>query len=307
MKDIDGNVVKRSLSNESYKLLDWLGLHKDTLQACESHAQVNLIKGRIRDIKEGDKHVLVTLENGKSVEADKLYNSVLLNPSKSDLIQQFKGAVVEFDQDIFDPSEVRLMDFHSHEQKEHVEFRYDLPYSSRKALIEYTIITTTPMSHALLDTRFNNLLSRLNQNYSLSSVECGVIPMPTLKSPIKNTSRVLNIGLAGGFQRRSSGYLMQTVHDEVEHWLDFLSDPKPFKVKKEKLKEYLDTVFLSVIKANPARAKGLFLSMFRGTSGDQFLNFMFNSISWKTALPIVLSLPKTPFLKYAAIHIKRLF
>jgi hypothetical protein len=47
--------------------------------------------------------------------------------------------------------------------------------------------------------------------------------------------------------------------------------------------------------------------MFRGTSGDQFLNFMFNSISWKTALPIVLSLPKTPFLKYAAIHIKRLF
>jgi len=306
MKDIDGNEVKRSLSNESYKLLDWVELQRDTLQLCKNHAHVNLIKGRIQDIEECDEHVLITLDNDKSVEADKLYNSVVLNPSKSDLIQQFKGAIVELDQDTFDPSEVRLMDFHSHEQDEHVEFRYDLPYSARKALIEYTVITTTPMSRALLDARFNNLLSQFNHNYSLSSVECGAIPMPTSQRAIINTSKIFNIGLAGGFQRRSSGYLLQTVHDEVKHWLDFLNDPTPLQAKKEKLKEYLDTVFLSVIKANPSLAQGLFLSMFRGTSGDQFLKFMFNSISWKTALPIVLSLPKTPFLKHAAVHIKGL-
>ncbi len=308
MTDSDGNRSSHELKFERYKLLDWKKLHKDTLALCENNSRVKLIRGRVNGLAEAADHVSVSLVNGEKIIGDKVFNSVQYKPSSCDLIQQFKGAIIEFEEEQYNPSEASLMDFKGQYSNTDVEFKYELPFSKSKALVEYTIITSNPLTKDELNKRFNQLLSKMKNVKTVSFEESGAIPMPMESLSSKNTFRTMHIGIAGGFQRRSSGYLLQTVHDQLELWSNFASSlTSPPITKRARFKEYLDTVFLSVLKSKPSSGKTLFLAMFKGTSGDQFLRFMFNRITLSSVLPIVLSLPKTPFLKHAAIHFRSLF
>lgn len=307
MTDAKGNAVIRDLKQEKYRLLDWQKIFDETLSLCKEDPRVTLVKGRVQKFHETSNEVQVRIEDGDDIIGDKLFNSIRLGTSKSDLLQQFKGAIVEFDEAVYDPEKANLMDFHSHKSTKDVEFKYELPFSRTKALIEYTIITSNPISKAELDKRFSKLLENMSSVRSIFKEESGAIPMPSKVFKPQHSTRIMHIGIAGGFQRRSSGYLLQTIHDQLDNWAEFAFSSSLPKLKKDELKEYLDTVFLSVIKSKPSLSQSLFLAMFRGTSGDQFLRFMFNPMKLRSILPIVLSLPKRPFLKHAAIHFKSLF
>jgi hypothetical protein len=273
MKDQKGNLFLRKLTNESYKLLDWPKIHSETLALCRNHPSVELVTGQVQSIIEKDNKVNINLGQDKIISCDKLFNSVQLVKNKVNLVQQFQGAIVEFDHDAYDADDARLMDFDG--------------------------LST--------QARFSQMLQGLRGVQRITNEESGIIPMPATKHVNINTARILNIGLAGGFQRRSSGYLLQSVHDQLESWVDFISSTGTPRPRGKKLTELLDTIFLSVLRNNFSLGQRLFISMFNASSGDQFLRFMFNPMTIKNMYPVVMSLPKRPFLKHAAIHLKSFF
>lgn len=307
MKDQKGNLFLRKLMKESYKLLDWPKIHSETLALCRNHPSVKLITGQVRSIIEEDKRVKINLGENKFISCDKLFNSVQLVKNNANLVQQFQGAIVEFDHDVYDADDARLMDFDGLSTQGSLEFKYELAFTSRKALVEYTVITSKVLPKEEIQARFSQMLQGLKGVERITNEESGIIPMPTTKHININTARILYIGLAGGFQRRSSGYLLQSVHDQLESWVDFISSTGTQRPRANKLTEFLDTIFLNVLRNNFSLGQRLFISMFNASSGDQFLRFMFNPMSIKNIYPVVMSLPKRPFLKYAAIHLKSFF
>ena len=60
------------------------------------------------------------------------------------LLQHFVGWEVETDEDVFDPAVVEFMDFRGAQHRE-ARFIYVLPFSPRKALVEYTLFSARPL------------------------------------------------------------------------------------------------------------------------------------------------------------------
>jgi len=227
-----------------------------------------------------------------------IFNSVPeTNLDRSKLWQHFQGIEIETDNDVFDNEIINLMDFNC-EQKNNVHFFYTLPFAKNKALIETTWLSRLDDSSLTnYDTQIqqyikNNLKIK---NYKITYKEVGAIPL-FYPSYIRKNNKI-NIGSAGGMTRLSTGYTFLNIQEHSKYICDNIDDIENKKIYTiGKKYQFLDRIFLRVLKDYPDRMPDIYHKLFAGSS-DTVIKFLSNKSSFFEDVLIILKMPKWIFIK----------
>ena len=255
------------------------------------------------------KKVLNEIKQNKNIQFFKntdeinLDNSFIFNsiPSKGDyqanLWQHFKGIEIETQKDIFDDEIFNLMDFDC-DQRDNVPFFYTLPFSKNKALIETTWLSK--MDDKTLtdyDIQLEKYIKETLKikNYKINYQEEGAIPL--FYPAINSEKNKINIGSAGGMTRLSTGYTFLNIQDHskyISNNIEKIQNTKAYHIGKKY--EFLDNIFLNVLKNNPDKMPKIFLNMFKASS-KTVIKFLSNKSNIFEDLGIILKMPKLIFIK----------
>ena len=236
--------------------------------------------------------------NEVNTENSFIFNSVSDTvDNKSSLWQHFSGIEIETSKHFFDEKIFNLMDFDC-DQKNSVHFFYTLPFSKTKALIETTWISD------LNNTSLNDYDIQLKdyiedklkiKNYKINYKETGAIPL-FHPNNIKKLNQI-EIGTAGGMTRLSTGYTFLNIQEQSKYIrknIESIKDKKIFSIERKY--EFLDNIFLKVLKKNPERMAQIFYKMFN-SSPNTVINFLSNKSNILEDISIISKMPKWVFLK----------
>ena len=239
----------------------------------------------------------------KNIEEINKQNSLVFNSVPNikknhlNLWQHFCGVEIKIDNDIFDEKIFNLMDFDC-EQRESVHFFYTLPYTKNRALVETTWLSKmNDNSQKDYENQINNYIKNnlKIKNYEITYKEEGAIP---LFYPLnKNEKNKINIGTAGGMTRLSTGYTFLNIQEHskyIRENIDNISNAKKFEIDKKY--QFLDEIFLRVLKKNPEKMSDIFFRMFK-TSPKTVIKFLSNKSNFLEDLSIIFKMPKLIFIK----------
>jgi lycopene beta-cyclase len=227
-----------------------------------------------------------------------VFNSVFNGDfDKSNLWQHFKGIEIETPKNIFDDEIINLMDFNCDQRKD-VHFFYTLPFSKNKALVETTWLSSLE-DESLMDYDLqleNYIKNNLGiKEYKINFTEKGAIPL--FRPVLKRNDNVINIGSIGGMTRLSTGYTFLNIQEHSKYLsrnIDNIKNNKIFNLGKKY--DFLDKIFLKVVKNYPERMPEIFYRMFKNSS-NKIIKFLSNKSNFFDDLSIILRMPKIIFFK----------
>ena len=227
-----------------------------------------------------------------------IFNSVPnIKKKYFNLWQHFCGVEIETKKNSFDEEIFNLMEFDC-EQRESVHFFYTLPYTKNRALVETTWLSKmNDNSQKDYENQINNYIKNnlKIKNYEITYKEEGAIP---LFYPLnKNEKNKINIGTAGGMTRLSTGYTFLNIQEHskyIRENIDNISNAKKFEIDKKY--QFLDEIFLRVLKKNPEKMSDIFFRMFK-TSPKTVIKFLSNKSNFLEDLRIIFKMPKLIFIK----------
>ncbi len=230
----------------------------------------------------------------QSIDSGLFYDKILNKLKQNKNIYFFKS---KNDKEFFDEEIMNLMDFDC-DQKDSVHFFYTLPFSKNKALVETTWLSTMnnqeeeEYDQQLIDYIKNHLNLK---NYRIKYKEVGKIPL--FRTSNINNQNLVNIGTAGGMNRLSTGYTFLNIQEQSKYLannIEKFRSNKAFKIGTKY--EFLDKIFLRVLKKNPKIMPNVFYKMFNSKS-EAIINFLSNKSHLGEDLSIILKMPKIVFLK----------
>lgn len=239
-------------------------------------------------------------KSSEEINLDKgfIFNSVSsFKANQNQLWQHFKGIEIETKKNDFDDQIFNLMDFDC-DQKDNVHFFYTLPFSKTKALIETTWISDlNDNSLKDYDKQLKNYIeNKLKiKNYKINFKETGAIPLFHPKN-IKKLNQ-MEIGTAGNMTRLSTGYTFLNIQEQsryIRENIESIAKTKIFSLDKKY--QFLDNIFLKVLKNNPKKMAQIFYKMFNCPS-NTVINFLSNKSSIYEDISIISKMPKWIFLK----------
>jgi lycopene beta-cyclase len=241
----------------------------------------------------------------ETIHSAYVFNSILfekpvLTEKEYWLLQHFKGWMIKTDKDSFDPGVATLMDFRI-EQLNGTAFCYLLPFSERKALVEYTVFSTALLPEEKYDEGLSHYISELLNisDYNVVDQEFGVIPMTNFKFP-QRQNNIINIGTAGGRTKGSSGYTFNFIQKHSAAIVEQMERTgNPFVKKNNPRFDFYDSVLLNILWNNSLPGKDIFTDLFSRNKPQSVLRFLDNESSMGEDLRIISSLPMFPFLKAA--------
>ena len=227
-----------------------------------------------------------------------IFNSIFKGDlNKSEYWQHFQGIEIETSKNTFDDEILNLMDFNC-DQRNDVHFFYTLPFSKNRALIETTWLSDLK-DQSLMDYDLqleNYIKNNLGiQNYKINFTEKGTIPL--FYPSVEKNNRVINIGSAGGMTRLSTGYTFLNIQEHSKYLsknIENITNKKKYHLGKKY--EFLDKVFLKVLKNNPEKMPDIFYKMFQN-SANTVIRFLSNKSNIFEDLKIINKMPKIIFLK----------
>ena len=236
--------------------------------------------------------------NEVNVENSFVFNSVPLPIENNDdnLWQHFCGIEIETKSNIFDDTIINLMDFDC-DQGESVHFFYTLPYSKNKALVETTWLSKMSNNEKNYDKQLQNYIeTNLKiKNYKIVYKELGAIPLFYPSNTNKNKN--INIGTAGGMTRLSTGYTFLNIQEHskyIRENIENISKLENYEISKKY--QFLDKIFLRVLRKHPEKMPDIFFKMFK-TSPNTVIKFLSNKSNFLEDLTIIFKMPKWIFIK----------
>lgn len=215
------------------------------------------------------------------------------------LWQSFSGVEIECPEGNFASDQVTLMDFEP-DVRGGICFRYVLPFSATRALVEATVFsperqTATELAPALARfvarTAAGRAIRRIRQEYH-------AIPMGTSEPPTVRSQGYVRVGLHHGAARAATGYAFQ----RIQRWADVTAEraahgktPAPLRADPWVTRR-LDSLFLDVLCRQPESAPGLFMSLFARPDPGPVLRFLSDEARPLDFLQVMRSLPPSPFL-----------
>ena len=209
------------------------------------------------------------------------------------LKQVFVGSEIISNQNIFDENVVTLMDFS--ESNKNVIFTYILPFSKNKALIETTFFSSEINFKQV--GKIHDLTLKKFDIKEITRTEKAVLPM----SPYidrKMEEQYFRIGNFGGASRPASGYAFT----RIALWADQIKTKKEFCYdmihhKENYLTNWLDKIFLSVLRSNPKKAPEIFKVFFTKVPISSVIIFLSDQSRLVDYFVIILKLPKLVMLR----------
>ena len=220
------------------------------------------------------------------------------------LLQHFVGWEVQTDTDAFDPSLVEFMDFRG-EQHQEARFIYVLPFTARKALIEYTLFSTKPLPKAEYEVAIREYLSTTLglTNYRITAEEVGAIPMTDHPLPVREGAHIVNIGTRGGRAKPSTGYAFKRIQHQSARLVAALASTghPPTDPTGDKWQFRLfDTLLLDIMQRQGETTRDIFRELFERNPVERILRFLDETTSWADNLRVLNSVTPGPFMRSIA-------
>ena len=295
-----------NLSPYQYKMIRGIDLYRFTRQALEDSMCVNIIHGNVDKIIDGSEFAEVRTGDdtyhGNWV-FDSLWRPNELNPDPSrfhSIKQHFKGLEIDTNEYIFYPSTVTLFDFRT-PQKGAMRFIYILPFSARRALVEYTLFSADLLAEEEYDKGLKDYIESVLRihSYEIMSVETGSIPMTDYPFQRRGGQRVINIGTKGGRVKPSTGYAFLRIQKDSDAILSsLLKNEPPIATTEERWDTRLnDSIMLQLMYRRGDIMKSIFTDLFKNNPIQRIFQFLDERGSIWSNLPVLLSLNPTPFLQ----------
>ncbi|HEX8330690.1 MAG TPA: lycopene cyclase family protein [Hymenobacter sp.] len=224
------------------------------------------------------------------------------------LLQHFVGWEVETDHDVFDPGVVEFMDFRG-EQHHEARFMYVLPFTPRKALVEYTLFSEKTLPKAEYETAVREYLEALSgaDSYRITAEEVGAIPMTDHPLPARVGSHIINLGTRSGRAKPSTGYAFKRIQQHSARLVAALAATgrPPADPTGDKWQFRLfDTLLLDIMKRRGELTRDIFRDLFAHNPVERIFRFLDEQTSWADNLRIMNSVEPGPFMQSIA-HVLR--
>jgi len=220
------------------------------------------------------------------------------------LWQHFKGVTVEFNNEVFDPSCARWMDFNVDQQKA-TAFMYVLPIHKKKALVEYTVFSKYILEKKDYDDSINSFIALHypNQSYTILHEEFGAIPMTQNSFSSGQTSGYIPIGTIGGAVKASTGFAFKSIQEQTKKIAAALSKgEQPTAILKKTRHSFYDAVLLDILYNNKMSGAEIFTRIFSKNKAATVFRFLSNTSSIFDDIKIMVTLPTRLFL-FTAIRV----
>ncbi len=294
--------MTQPVSPLKYHCIQSLDFYREIMGMIDESDHAERILADVIDVvDEGDGVSVVT--NKGTFTGKWLFNSIPEQPVFEQhhifLKQHFCGWVIETSDDTFDPDVIHLMDFQI-EQAGEVRFIYILPYSKRRALVEFTVFSSGTLAQ---ETYYKILHEYLEDklglgDYWIDSEEFGIIPMTNYRFTKYPSEHIVNIGTAGGLTKPSTGYTFLNIQEDSRNIVKALMQtekPQYRKKKKQRFKFY-DTLLLHIIQNNAESVKKIFSCLFKRNDFRKILKFLDEKTTIWEDIWIIGRLPWKPFL-----------
>ena len=281
-----------------YQSIDSLKFYNKIFKEISNSYDVNL-NADVQNINHKD-DIIEIETNHESIKAKKVFDSRNPDIIEGELYQHFYGIEIEVDNNYFENHNVKLMDFDC-EQKNGVHFFYILPFAKNRALIETTWLS--PLIKLDKKSYETELIKYLKDNfpdltnYKITREEIGAIPM--FRKKILNKKNYFEIGLRGNINRMSTGYAFIYIQQQSKLIANKifnkqeLNDINPISKKYE----FLDQLFVKVLKNNPDIMPNIFYKIFDQQDHNSIIKFLSSNGSIFDDLKVIKKMPKYIFFK----------
>lgn len=289
-----------------YKMIRSADFYACCLKELEAHPGIEFMYGEIRLLRNQNTIHQIQIGNnfiepGAAQVFSSLYTPGVVRPGEISLLQHFKGWVIETAIDCFEPHRGTLMDFRVSQERGST-FVYVLPFTARKALVEYTLF-----NHAVLeDGDYEQALSEYmvryitGGDYTVLEKESGVIPMTDHVFPFYDRG-VYNIGTNGGQTKGSSGYTFYFIQRHSDQIIAALKEGRSLHTVPSipARFRFYDNVLLEILDKGHPTGKAVFSRLFRTSKASDVFAFLNNESTFPQELSIMRKLPILPFLDAA--------
>lgn len=300
-----------TLRANPYHRVEGAAYHAHFRSRLEASPRVRLVQGTVDRIEHDPNDVgAEVFVDGQGIPARWVFQScqrpLETVPGRSALVQHFGGWEIETQRDTFDPDVFTLMDFDVG-QGGATTFRYLLPLTPKRALIEHTVFSREPVAHDSYDTEVARWIDE-NVAGPIRVVrrEYGAIPMTDAVFPQQTGTSVFNLGTAGGMTKPTTGYTFTRIQAQVQHLGRTLVEtgrPEPLPSTPGRFRFY-DSLLLRILEERPELGRPIFEHLFRRNRVDGVLTFLGERSRLHQELKILSTLPLAPFLGALADNVK---
>lgn len=291
-----------------YKMIQGIDFYETVIHKAAKFPNIEFRYEEVLSINSTSSKAELKLKN-ESLFADYIFNSILFESEEKtrsieiyQLLQHFKGWVIQTSQPSFDPLVATLMDFRVGQERG-TAFFYILPTSTTTALVEYTLFSEKLLLQSAYDTSLREYISEFLciKEFRILHSEFGIIPMSNQRFNLQD-QRIIHMGVAGGQVKGSSGYAFQFIQKRTAAIIDGLKKGK-IKYNKigfhQKKGNLYDAVLLNVLHHKKMPGDKIFESLFSKNKTERVLRFLDNESNMIEDLQIMNSVPTKIFLPAA--------
>ncbi|WP_234735595.1 lycopene cyclase family protein [Tellurirhabdus bombi] len=312
--DFFGTVFSGSLNigNYQYKMLRGIDFYEFVRNQLAKHPNIEFKQATINRVKDTPQGGFVIADD-EPYMADFVFDSTfqlkLDIPEQHNLLQHFKGWVINAQNPCFDVKKPIMMDFRV-EQQGDCRFIYVLPFDEKTALVEYTVFNEAVLTDYEYEVPLRNYIDRFLETggYQICETEFGVIPMsdePTQENP---SEHVVRIGTAGGFTKPSTGYTFQRTQRylaEIVKNLAATGSPKRRTSWFNRRFGLYDSILLNVLHKRRYPADDFFTLLYKRNHPAKVFEFLDEDTNFMEELKIMSSVPLGAFTKALFDVLKR--
>lgn len=293
----------------TYQQIRSIDFYHFMLQQLRQHPNVFWHKGTIELISE-DQQGPYLYSNGERIRAKWVFDSITrLSAQQAQMEgkhwqwQHFRGWTIETETAVFTPDRVTLMDFRI-PQHGQTRFFYLLPFSPNRALVEFTVFSSSTFSEDVYQKELERYIRHTLRidKYRILERETGQIPMTNLVLDQQPSPHHIRLGTAAGLVKPSTGYAFWNILKDSKCLARNLiqSDQIMRAAPSAQRFQFYDELLLYILENKGAAAQSIFSSLFLMNPFKRILRFLGEESHPGEEALLFLHLPWGPFLEALA-------
>ncbi|OYU67079.1 MAG: lycopene cyclase [Cytophagaceae bacterium BCCC1] len=318
VKIIDSHKLEKTyeLGEYRYKLLRGIDFYDFVNAHLNNFPNIVFCLDKVESITENIDKVEVTTESKQQFTAPYIFDSTfklnLESKKHHNLLQHFKGLVIETKENLFEKDIPEMMNFGIPQKDAECRFMYVLPFTKNKAIFEFTVFSEKLLSEKEYDQSLFDYIEKDLKltEYKILEEEFGVIPMSDTETQDIVSKRIIRIGTAGGATNPATGYTFSNTQKKLKKIVRTLEkDLKDFEKESFWQKRHLlyASTLLNVIKESRHPMAEIFDQLFAKNPISLVFKFLDGETTFWEELKIMWSTPKVKFgMAFFAVILKKL-
>jgi lycopene beta-cyclase len=306
VKIIDSHKKEKTyeLGEYRYKLLRGIDFYNFVNTHLDTFPNIVFKPEAISGITEKSDFVEVATKSNNTYKAQYAFDSTFVLDLKSkkhqNLLQHFKGLVIETQEDLFEGDIPEMMNFGIPQKDAECRFMYVLPFSKNRAIFEFTVFSEKLLTEKEYDESLFEYLEKDLKltGYKILEEEFGVIPMSDIETDEVVSNRIIRIGTAGGATNPATGYTFSNTQKKLKKIVNTLENQnQTFETESywQKRHQLYASTLLNVIKENRYPMAEVFDQLFAKNPIPRVFKFLDGESSFVEELKIMWSTPKVKF------------